>query len=386
MIGSQETIKHDHNLDDQGWYEVGNRKYYNKILALIDHRQSGLPVYWNYNDQAYDAWHWDREPTKSLDQLYAERAQELRNRYDYLVLHWSGGDDSANIIETFIRNNIHLDEVLTWGAISQMPKMPATQDLVSADLQWVECVNQALPLAYFVKEQHMPHLVVNALDITDPIIEFFTNSPDWAESGLNDFVLHGFLIQNLHLMEPRYAKMAEQGKKIGHIRGFEKPNLFKHKDFYYTRWTDAKIARTLGQQTTGQDFPQFMELFYWGKRAIELQIKQLHVMKQHAKTHPESHQFLGDDNGPCPLGRPCEDYWAKVLYRRTLPLLFRHDKDMLRGTAFAFESWFTKNTNHIAYQNWAKGVTYIQSQVPDYFVHAKGRLAGFKSKTRFLGR
>ena len=381
MLSLAQTIKHDHNLDDQGWYEVGNRKYYNKILALIDHKQRREPIRWNYNDEAYDAWRWDVEPSKSLSQLYAERAIDIRNKYDYIVLHFSGGDDSTNILETFVRSGLHLDEVLTRGYFSQMPKVSTSQLLLPAHLQHVECLNQAVPLANMVKEKHMPNLRINAIDWVAPVIEYFTHNPAWAESGINDFMLHMVLHQNLHLIDPLYQRLAEQGKKVCHILGFDKPALYKKDDYYYTLWMDHKIARGYNAQTDGRDLPQFVELFYWGRQAIELQIKQLHVMKNHAKTHSAAEQFIGDTN----RGRAYEDYWARILYNRTLPLICKHEKDMTETLEMSFDSWFTQNQNHLAYQNWKRGVEDIQRQVPDYFLKSSGRLHAFRSRSRFLG-
>jgi len=50
--------------------------------------------------------------SESLDFLYALRARQLREKYDYLVLYFSGGADSTNILKTFIDNNIFLDEIV----------------------------------------------------------------------------------------------------------------------------------------------------------------------------------------------------------------------------------------------------------------------------------
>ena len=81
---------YDHNLDDYGWWEVGNRIHYNKVQAIFDHESSKQPIRWNYNDADYDQYQWNVEPTQTLKELYAQRAWQLRSQYDYLVLHFSG--------------------------------------------------------------------------------------------------------------------------------------------------------------------------------------------------------------------------------------------------------------------------------------------------------
>ncbi len=113
---------YNHNLNDYGWYEVGHQKYYSKIQALFAAQSSKQPIRYNCNDALFSQHRWDIEPVETLETLYAQRAEQIRNSYDYLILHFSGGTDSANIMETFIRNNIHLDEVCIRGSISQAAK------------------------------------------------------------------------------------------------------------------------------------------------------------------------------------------------------------------------------------------------------------------------
>ena len=47
----------------------------------------------------------DPFPNLSILDLYRIRAQEIRDSYDYLVLNLSGGPDSMNILNVFVKNN-----------------------------------------------------------------------------------------------------------------------------------------------------------------------------------------------------------------------------------------------------------------------------------------
>jgi hypothetical protein len=62
---------------------------------------------------------WKIEPSQTLDQLYKARAEYIRDNNKYVILCYSGGHDSTNILETFYYNNIHIDEILVVGALSQ---------------------------------------------------------------------------------------------------------------------------------------------------------------------------------------------------------------------------------------------------------------------------
>jgi hypothetical protein len=47
----------------------------------------------------------------SLQDMRGGKAMQLRDQYDYLILAYSGGADSDNILKVFQQNKIHLDEV-----------------------------------------------------------------------------------------------------------------------------------------------------------------------------------------------------------------------------------------------------------------------------------
>ena len=71
--------------DRLGYYLVGNKKFFNKSLALIEHSVTREPITWIFNDSAYGAINWTIPIETSLTELYRQRAQQLRNEYDYLV-------------------------------------------------------------------------------------------------------------------------------------------------------------------------------------------------------------------------------------------------------------------------------------------------------------
>ena len=56
---------------------------------------------------------WTIEPKTDLWELYKQRAQQLRDKYDYIILRWSGGADSTNMVQSFLQNDIRPDEIQT---------------------------------------------------------------------------------------------------------------------------------------------------------------------------------------------------------------------------------------------------------------------------------
>jgi hypothetical protein len=89
-----------------GYYSCGTQLFASKIEACIHGTKTKIPVKWHFNDETFDNYPWHIEPSESLDDLYDRRAREIREKYDYIVLAFSGGSDSNNILEAFIRQNL----------------------------------------------------------------------------------------------------------------------------------------------------------------------------------------------------------------------------------------------------------------------------------------
>ena len=102
------------NKDRYGYYTVGSYKTYSKVEALEYHAQNKHAVQWHYNPEVYNNFDWTVEPPGSLDNWYRARALQIREQYDYLVIWYSGGADSDNILNTFVKNNIFIDEIASY--------------------------------------------------------------------------------------------------------------------------------------------------------------------------------------------------------------------------------------------------------------------------------
>ena len=109
--------------------------YYNKnSINLIENRVEALKLYnpnlnqfttvaenvgFYYHDKEFSKIDWNYEPPQSLQDLYRIKAEKIRQDYGYVILAYSGGMDSSQVLETFYYNNIHIDEILMVGAFSQ---------------------------------------------------------------------------------------------------------------------------------------------------------------------------------------------------------------------------------------------------------------------------
>ena len=106
-------------IKDNGYYTVNGKVFCWRVDALQEATRTNTQPQWHFNDSEFSKVDW-RTPTGiPITELYRMRAQQLRNKYDYLVVAWSGGADSTTIVDSFLQNNIPLDEILIAWPVSQ---------------------------------------------------------------------------------------------------------------------------------------------------------------------------------------------------------------------------------------------------------------------------
>lgn len=98
----------------ENYYTSGEHKCFSKAQAYLKSAETNLPVTWYFAD---DIWRKTscnltvEDTLIPLTEWYKLRALQLREKYEYLILNFSGGMDSWNILYTFLKNNIRLDEI-----------------------------------------------------------------------------------------------------------------------------------------------------------------------------------------------------------------------------------------------------------------------------------
>ena len=101
-------FKNDPEFLKYGYYKINKFKSFSKLEAWQYARDNNLTIddiQYIFNDDKFSKFDWAIEPTESIESLYIKRATEIRKKYDYLILFYSGGIDSHVILETFLNNN-----------------------------------------------------------------------------------------------------------------------------------------------------------------------------------------------------------------------------------------------------------------------------------------
>lgn len=271
--------------DRLGCYRVGDLKFYSKLEAIEMHTRTGVHPHWDFNEAAFSSYDWSVEPEENLLELYRQRAQQLRDKYDYIVLIYSGGADSETILQSFLYNDIKLDEVASYvnyeGTGSKTSFMNE------------EIFGNAIPRIERLKEKYswLKHRVIEMRDLQ---IDHFANEEvkfRWIYS-INTFYDSNCVAREaLALKIKEWADIINQGKKLCLVWGFDKPRIFNENDRYFMRFIDILDSGPTVKSFAGE-LPYSDELFYWTPDLPQLIIKQGHLVKNYLENNYASSPFV----------------------------------------------------------------------------------------------
>ena len=88
--------------ETEGYWQVGDKKFSNKFYALLHATKTSQHIEYIYFDDVWKNFDRNLLGKIGLKELYRQRAQQLRDQYDYLILYFSGGADSYNVLCSFV--------------------------------------------------------------------------------------------------------------------------------------------------------------------------------------------------------------------------------------------------------------------------------------------
>lgn len=320
-----------------GYYEVDGKIYLNKTQALVEASKTNKQVRWDFHEDVFKAQNWTVRPTGTLLEHYKLRAQQLRDQYDYLVLHFSGGMDSWTVLDTFLRNGIHIDEVFTrWADAERKYKDPSYTETDEANLH-SEFEYAVVPVLEYLQKNH-PEINVVVDDFSECLQQDFND----------DFVLHSnhYQLMSTYYRFNRKSKFEleqeKKGKKVAVIYGYEKTRLTSQNGNLYAFFTDV-----LGglNETPGRS----IEFFYWTPDMPSIPILQAHSIKDYLLENSD----LLDANNPKNTALMTTGYrelYQKVCYPHYNMDTFQVGKPV-GGLIWKSDTWIAKY-NPRYFQSW----------------------------------
>jgi hypothetical protein len=103
------------NSDQYLYYQVGDYKTTNKLLAVEAAGGDISRVHFYFADDEHCRHDWTCEPEESIHALVDQRVRALRDQHQYLALWYSAGYDSHTILDSILRTNTRLDEILVFS-------------------------------------------------------------------------------------------------------------------------------------------------------------------------------------------------------------------------------------------------------------------------------
>jgi hypothetical protein len=253
------------------YYSADGKSFSNRTDAIRYQQKTKTQVFFYYYDDVYSKLDWTIEPPESLEFHYKTQAQKIRDEYDYVILCYSGGYDSTNILETFHYNNILLDKIVVTG--------PFKQDLYneSDENHNKEIYKNAFPYLYSLGLNSR----VQAFDHTELYnnmnnFSIFTFGDNWIDEIGSRYSPHHFFWRDLskHVVPKEY-----ENKKVGIIWGTDKPGIFFNNNHMTFKFRDGPITsygrfnQPLYSNVTNINF-------YWDHTYPQILLKQLHTLRK----------------------------------------------------------------------------------------------------------
>lgn len=255
-------------------YIVNDVKFKNKTLALMEANRQKLDisqVRWQFHDKEFNSVNWTAEPILSVDQFYAIRARQIREKYDYVIVMCSGGTDSNNVAYSFLKNGIHIDEIIASAPLSGLRDWKDNVNDKSTENTISETKFAQIPFLQEIEKDY-PQVKITLNDYFESILEY--QDTEWLIRS-TDYI-HPTTVARYDIEKlPHLRSLAESGKRIGVIYGIDKPIL---------SIKDNKVYNTIADYcvNTPIDFAVFenfhIELFYYSSELPELIVKQCHQL------------------------------------------------------------------------------------------------------------
>lgn len=368
-------------LVPRGVYHVGDRVFHSKIQALIYAQANNLHPHWDFHDQWFSKFDWSKEPSQPLDYFYTLRCHQLRDEYDYLVLHYSGGSDSHNMLTFFYKNAIHVDEIIIALPITYYEKhtsMSNSREARDSHNEWFHVIK---PDIKWITE-NLPKTKLTLYDYTVDMINFDVDQ---------DWILHAgeHINPNITNRINRYYRVESidiyDKHKVGHVYGIDKPLVFQHQDHWYLAFLDSMLSiQSSSKPVFDKHDHVHVEYFYWTPNLPELLIKQAHLVKSYYEHHPDL-VYLASFKHKSPSNKEMERNLSRsVVYPYWRQNTFQTQK---ASNSFfkEFDLWFFDHATESSRARWYEGFNFLTNNIQSRWLNldAQNRpsgLVGFYSK------
>lgn len=360
-----------------GYYKCNGINFQAKIDALLYASKENKPVEWMFFQDEFSKYPWTIEPLDSLDSLYDKRSKDIREKYDYVILSYSGGSDSNNILESFIRQNLHIDEIITSHITDATKRIQVLDPKVKSGWNYsAEYQLQILPRLDYIKNT-IPNTKITILDTSDMALNLIKqfDDVDWV-LGKNDQLSVGQLFRYNYFNFSDVKKQLDKNLKVAIIVGIDKPKIRISRDNkVYTRFVDI-IMNAPGASINSYNTEYSnvsIEPFYWSAEALPILCKQAHVIKKWLIMNPDKQFYWRDLITDTDYERRKAQ---EILLRNILYSTWNQNWFQTYKSCFPWQSegdsWFTQDPQFSKeYGIWKKAISFLTQKLGKYVVYDK---------------
>lgn len=357
-----------------GYYTVNNTVFNNKIMALREGTVTKKQVFWHWHDE-YKNVKWTQESPYSIKEVYKKRAQQLREKYDWITLAFSGGSDSYTALKSFIDNNIHLDEIFIQWPIKGSKKY-YKPDATNKDTRNVysEWDLTAKPILKEIEKTH-PKIKITVYDWSDNVFKQEIN--DDYLCNVQDNINPGIWCKREQFVSKHEEDTFEKGKRSCILFAIDKPRVCIKDNKLYCYFLDI----------TANNHPWYkpgrtVELFYWSKDCTEIVHTQCRTVYHYLSSNPQMQDFIIWGGKPTVDQKMIWDAWIRGIvypdYKNWFQAKKEYDTIYCQTDYWLFRA--AKGSRYL--QSWQSMVDNFLSSIDKKFIQFDGdRPLGFHGFT-----
>lgn len=306
-------------LKNLGYYQVDKEIFYQKTKALYSSYTKKTPIKWNFFNDVWESFSENRLDSLeclNLDNLYKLRAEQLRDTYDYLILYYSGGADSHNILMTFLNNNIKLDEIYVIRSQSVDSKiyLPNYLNIKSENIfsEWDYVIKPSLENVQRI-DSEIKITINDVFDkdfntLIDENIFFDTSHFIGPFEILRQTSYPNIILNNL-----------EKNIKTCAIFGIDKPIIVFKNKVGYILFSDTAVSTAYRSNIPNcYKNETVIELFYWTPDMPELAFKQAKTVLDFFKKNDHLQYIMDVNNINTRNTHYLEDVYRKIV----IPIIY----------------------------------------------------------------
>jgi hypothetical protein len=371
-----------------GYYSCDGKIFKTKLEAMLYAEPKKLSIDWNFNNEIFDNYNWTIEPSFSLDELYNLRARQIREQYDYVILSYSGGADSNNILESFLRQGLHIDEIITNWALDANDRFIVKDSSVKES--WNSTAEFYLHTASrldYIKNKS-PKTKISLIDSSKSIIDNLLNNSnaEWIY-GKNDV----FNVTGAFQYNPAYCsdirKRFDSLQNVAYVVGIDKPKLMIINNQFYLYFID-KVTNIIPVKENIVEYNNVTPVFfYWSPNCCQLLAKQAHTVYKYLQVNIAARK-IWESHDAAVLRRGQEGLLKSIVYSTWDTNWFQVNKP-IQDWNCELDDWFIKGwAGTKEHSIWKEGLEVLTPLINNSLKYHNGQIIGSKpcfSKFHHIG-